>query len=150
MRNFTELPFYKSSVIIWKVVPPMLILLGTIGNILSILVLTRRSLRKSTTSLFLTVLACSDLLVLYSGLLRQWVLYVFETDVRHVCEVGCKLNIWLVYSSLDFSAWILMAVTIERVISVWLPHRVRTICTKKSAVVSLVGIGAFILTLNSH
>ena len=74
---YEQLGLYKAGVLIWKVVPPILILLGTIGNSLSILVLTRRSIRVSTTALFLTVLACVDLLVLYSGLLRQWLIYLF-------------------------------------------------------------------------
>ncbi|KAH3857069.1 hypothetical protein DPMN_099667 [Dreissena polymorpha] len=81
---YKQLSIYKAGVIIWKVVPPVFILLGTIGNSLSILVLNRRSIRVSTMALFLTVLACSDLLVLYSGLLRQWLIYLFYTDVRHI------------------------------------------------------------------
>ena len=117
---YKQLSIYKAGILIWKVVPPVLLLLGTIGNSLSILVLTRRSIRASTTALFLTVLAFSDLLGLYSGLLRQWVIYLFKTDVRHVSEAGCKINAWLVYSSLDYSAWIHIIVTWERVILCWL------------------------------
>lgn len=148
--DYTTYTEYKAGLIIWKLVPPILILLGTVGNCLTIVVLTRRSIRTSTTSLFLTVLAFSDLLVLYSGLLRQWIIYLFDTDVRKLSEVGCKLNIWLVYSSLDFSAWILIAVTLERVISAWLPHKARTVCTKLSATAFLISIGVLILCLNSH
>ncbi|KAL4227922.1 hypothetical protein ACF0H5_013361 [Mactra antiquata] len=147
---FTSLSTYKAGVMIWKVVPPILILLGTVGNVLSILVLTRKSIRTSTTAVYLTVLACSDLSVLYSGLLRQWLIYQFEVDVRKISEFGCKLNILLVYSSLDFSAWILIAVTLERVISAWFPHNARSVCTKKSAVAFLITIGVFLLCLNSH
>lgn len=150
MDAYTSASAYKVSIFIWKIVPPILILLGTVGNSLSILVLTRKSIRTSTTALYLTVLAVSDLLVLYSGLLRQWIIYTFEFDVRHVSEFGCKLNIWLVYSSLDFSAWILIVVTLERVISAWFPHNARTVCTKKSAMAFMISIGVFILVLNSH
>jgi hypothetical protein len=55
-----------------------------------------------------------------------------------------------VYSSLDFSAWILIAVTLERVISAWLPHKARTLCTKKYAISLLIAIAVFILLLNAH
>lgn len=149
-EDYTTFPEYKAGILIWKVVPPILILLGTVGNSLSILVLTRKSIRSSTTALYLTVLAFSDLLVLYSGLLRQWIRFLFNEDVRHVSQFGCKLNIWLVYSSLDFSAWILIAVTLERVISAWLPHNAKTVCTRKSAAAFLISIGVFVLVLNSH
>lgn len=148
--DYTTYTSYKAGVLIWQVVPPILILLGTVGNCLSIYVLTRKSIRVSTTALYLTVLAFSDLAVLYSGLLRQWLIYLFDTDVRHVSQTGCKINIWLVYCSLDFSAWILIVVTLERVISAWLPHSARNVCTKKSAVAFLLTIGVFVLALNSH
>ncbi|KAH3815956.1 FMRFamide receptor-like [Dreissena polymorpha] len=147
---YKQIRIYKAGVLIWKVVPPGLILLGTIGNFLSILVLTRRSIRVSTTALFLTVLACSDLLVLYSGLLRQWLIYLLKTDIRHISEAGCKIHVWLVYSSLDFSAWILIILTLERVICSWLPHRAKTVCTKNTAVAILIVVGMFILVKNSH
>ncbi|KAH3709262.1 hypothetical protein DPMN_068724 [Dreissena polymorpha] len=147
---YKQLTIYKAGVLIWKLVPPVFILLGTIGNSLSILVLTRRSIRVSTTALLLTVLACSDLLVLYSGLLRQWLIYLFNTDVRHISEAGCKIHTWLVYSSLDFSAWILIILTLERVICSWLPHRAKTVCTKKTAVSILIAVVMFILVKNSH
>lgn len=148
--DYTMYGSYKAGILIWKVVPPILLLLGTVGNSLCIFVLTRKSIRSSTTALYLTALAFSDLAVLYSGLLRQWLIYLFEVDVRHFSEAGCKLNIWLVYCSLDFSAWILIVVTLERVISAWLPHNYRSVCTKKSAAAVMVSIGVFILALNSH
>ena len=148
--DHTDYPEYKASVMIWKVVPPILIVVGTIGNILSILVLTRRSLRMSTTALYLTFLAFSDLCVLYTGLLRQWLFYLFEYDVRHVSSAGCKIHIWLLYTSLDFSAWILIAVTLERVISAWCPYSAKTKCSRKYATALVIAILIFLLGLNSH
>ena len=148
--DYTDYPEYKASVLIWKVVPPILIVVGTLGNILSILVLTRRSLRKSTTALYLTFLAFSDLCVLYTGLLRQWLIYLFEYDVRHVSTAGCKIHIWLLYTSLDFSAWIIIAVTLERVISAWCPHSAKTKCSRKYATALVIAILIFLLGLNLH
>ena len=99
---FTTIPEFQASELIWKLVPPILIIFGSIGNTLSIVVLTRKSMRNSTTTLYLTFLAFSDILVLYTGLLRQWIFYVFEYDIRIVSEVGCKIHLCLVYTSLDF------------------------------------------------
>ena len=148
--DYTDYTEYKAGLMIWKVVPPILIIVGTIGNILSILVLTRRSIRVSTTALYLTFLAFSDLCVLYTGLLRQWLIYLFEYDVRHVSNAGCKIHIWLLYTSLDFSAWILIAVTLERVISAWCPYSAKTKCSRKYATALVVAILIFLLGLNSH
>ena len=141
---------YQASVLIWKVVPPILISFGTVGNILSIIVLTRKLIKTSTTALYLTCLAFSDLMVLYTGLLRQWLKFLIEKDVRHISEAACKIHMWLVYSSLDFSAWILIAVTLERVISTWCPHSAKTKCNKKYAFILLIGMLFLCLGLNSH
>ena len=149
-KDYTTFPDYQAGLLIWKVVPPILILLGTIGNILSIVVLTRKSIKVSTTALYLTFLAFSDLLVLYTGLLRQWIIHLFKYDVRHVSEAACKIHIWLVYTSLDFSAWILIAVTLERVISAWCPHSAKAKCSRKYATALLITILIFLLGLNSH
>jgi hypothetical protein len=127
-----------------------MIVLGTVGNSLSIIVLTRKSIRSSTTAFYLTVLAFSDLIVLFAGLLRQWIIYLFDVDIRKLTEVGCKINIWLVYSSLHFSAWILIVLTLERVISAWLPHKARTLFKRKRAIALVNCLGVFILGLNSH
>lgn len=43
---------------------------GTIGSILSLLVLCRKSLRVQTTMFYLSALAVADLMVLYAGLVR--------------------------------------------------------------------------------
>ena len=71
--------------------------------ILSIVVLTSKYIRKLTAAIFLTCLTFSDLCVLYTGLLRQWLICLIDSDIRHLSEAFCKVHIWLVYSSLDFS-----------------------------------------------
>ena len=80
--EYETFPAYKAGIFIWKTVPPILLVFGTCGNVLSIVVLTGKSIRKSTTGLYLIVLTFSDLAVLYTGLLRQWIIYLFEFDVR--------------------------------------------------------------------
>ncbi|KAK6177803.1 hypothetical protein SNE40_015834 [Patella caerulea] len=115
---------------LWTIVPPILLLLGTIGNVLTIVVFSRKAFR-STISIYLTLLAVSDTVVLYSGILRQWLYYLTEYDIRSYHIVTCKLLTWLIYTSLDISAWTIVAVTIERLISVYVPHKVKTFCTTK-------------------
>ena len=146
-RSYSE---YKAGELIWKTFPPVLIVFGTVGNILSILVLTRKSIRKSTTALFLTFLTLSDLAVLYTGLLRQWIFHTFDFDIRHLSEVVCKVHTWLVYSSLDLSAWILIAVTLERIIAVWYPYSGKTKCSKINAMMLMGVILILVLSLNAH
>ncbi|CAC5426387.1 unnamed protein product [Mytilus coruscus] len=148
--DYTYYPEYKTGVYIWKILPPILIILGTTGNILSIIVLRRKNIQKSVCSIYLIVLAVSDLSVLYTGLLRQWINVVFEVDIRELGTGICKLHTYIVYFSLDFSSWILMAVTVERVFLVWFPQKAKTACTKQKAGISLIAIAVFLLLINSH
>ncbi|KAJ8305019.1 hypothetical protein KUTeg_018602 [Tegillarca granosa] len=156
LSNHTEVKteFFVEDVIqsyIWKIVPLFMIITGIIGNILSILVLTRRQhIRKYTSSVYLTGLAVTDILVLCVGLLRQWVLHVFNWDFREYSEVACKLHIFLTYLAIDFSAWILVAVTIERVMLVLIPQQAKEKCTKHVAIVIMITILLFLFCLNSH
>ena len=148
--EYQSYPEYQASLWIWQIFPPILIAIGTVGNILSIVVLTRPSIRHSTIALYLTVLAVSDLTVLYTGLLRQWLIYLVDFDVRAVSETACKIHVWLVYSSLDFSAWVVIAVTLDRVIAAWFPHSVGTKCSSIHATAFIIVMFIFVLGLNSH
>lgn len=147
MENITE---YKVAVHLWISVPPVLIIVGTIANCLSIAVLTRKAMRKSNTSFYLAVLAFGDIIVLYSGPLRYWMNYAFEVDVRLLSDFSCKLHGFIVYFSLDFTSWVLVAVTVDRCISACRPFTARTLCTPKLAHLTILFICILVFLANSH
>jgi hypothetical protein len=47
------------------------------------------NIKKSVCSISLVVLAVSDLIVLYTGLLRQWIYMVFDVDIRKLGPAIC-------------------------------------------------------------
>lgn len=149
-NNYRDYSEYHVAMYLWKICPPVLLLLGTFGNSLSILVLRRPAIRKSGCSICFTALAYIDLIVLYTGLLRQWILHTFNFDVRTTSSESCKIHTWILYSSLDLSAWILIAVTIERVLIVWFPNKVKSACPQKTAIKTSFAIALFLLLVNSH
>ncbi len=144
---FKELEIAKG---LWSYMSLMFLVVGSIGNGLSLVVMSRAPLHKSVTSLYLRVLAVADTLVLCVGLLRQWIRVYYGVDVRVLSNWGCKLHIFMVYWSTDFAAYIVAAVSIERVISVIFVHQAKNICTMKTAGLSLLFIGIFIFVLNAH
>ncbi|XP_053395768.1 neuromedin-U receptor 2-like [Mercenaria mercenaria] len=141
---------YRNAVRIWKTVPPIFIALGTMGNLLTIVVLMRSKSRVSSTAIYLSALAVSDLLVLWTGLLRQWINYMFDIDVRHLSVAGCKIHIFTVYFATQCSSWLLVAVTSERFVGVWLPHKVKRGCTPRIAIVTISVIVGCLMLLNVH
>ena len=53
-----------------KVVPPCILVVGTLGNTLSGAVMIQKTYRRTVTGLLFFVLAVVDTLVLYTGMLR--------------------------------------------------------------------------------
>ncbi|XP_076442749.1 cysteinyl leukotriene receptor 1-like [Babylonia areolata] len=141
---------YKASVAVLQYCPPVLLLFGTFGNVTAIFILRRMKMKRSAMPVYLTALAVSDTSLLYTGLLRYWILNVFQLDVRTVHPAVCKMHTWLVYSLISISAWILSFLTVERTVSVWWPHRVSLLCTRTKATVIIVGIVFTSLAVNSH
>jgi hypothetical protein len=76
---------------------PFLIVIATVGNIMSVIILQHPSFRKSSTSFILSALAIVDLEMVNTGLIREWLLFISNMDVRLLSPFGCKLHVFLVY-----------------------------------------------------
>ncbi|KAL4233086.1 hypothetical protein ACF0H5_007771 [Mactra antiquata] len=142
---------YKAGILLWKIVPPFLLLFGMTGNVLTFLTLTRKQLRHEAMSVFLAALSVSDFIALLTGLLRQWIKYTFDVDIRVDLTVsGCRFHWFIVYVSTQFSSWMLICVTIERGISTWMPHKRHLRYDVKGAGIAVaVTLGALIC-LDGH
>lgn len=134
--------------VLWKVIPPIIMVWGTVGNLLTILVLLRQVRKLSSTAMYLMALAISDTIVLFTGPLRQWLIHVWDYDVRHITDAGCRIQIYITYASLHCSSWLLVAVTLERAISVVLPHKVKLGCTPRTAAGIIFAIVLFTFGIN--
>lgn len=120
---------------IWLVGSPVVFTIGVFGNVMTILVLTHKSQKKSSTTVFLTVLAMTDLIVMIVTLPRWWLIYLFGLDIRHLGNGLCKFHWFIGYTNSTVSNGILSAVTIERVLSTIFPHKARSLCSVKIALV---------------
>lgn len=142
---------FRVAIGLWKVLPPILIVLGNVGNILVILVLSSRKQRKSATSTYLCALALSDILALDTGLVRQWVKHAFSYDIRvDVSTTGCRVHWFVVYLVTQFSSWMLICVTLERLIVTWFPQSKHKLCSKVSSLILVTVILICLVLLNGH
>lgn len=129
-------------------VPPILVVIGTIGNLFSLIILARyRSKVKTYT--YLAVLAAMDILVLYVGLLRIW-LSIFFIDIPSISSLLCKSISFLGYVSSDLSVWLIVAVTMERFVAVYFPLRASRIFTTSRVRLIILGIALVICAANLH
>ena len=146
--EFIDIYFSMSAAKIWIYGSPPILILGTVGNILSILVMNARSLRASTTSLYLTALAICDLVLLYISLFPIWLQQQFSAPLG--TTRGCTLYWVGLYVAVHFEAWVLVRVSIERFVAVWIPTSHRSLFTMKKALIGLIITGVLLLGVDSH
>lgn len=103
-----------------------IIVLGFIGNTLSLLVWVKIRRCRTSTACFLACLAIADLVALFTGL-NFWMAYVVNTDLRFTSRFSCKFLVYLDFASQFASAWIVVLVTVERAIAACLPFKYKII-----------------------
>lgn len=118
MNNDDNLKVYLSLIqIILKIYPPLMLVIGTIGNLVSFLVLMYGSRKKSTTFSYLACLALIDSSVLLTFCINFIYLYHFNVDLQDKSQFFCKLFAFLVYFLPQYSAWTLSVVSVDRMLA---------------------------------
>ena len=104
---------------------PVVFFIGIIGNGLSFVVMTRKSLRGQVASFYLTLLAVLDTVTLTSGIVPQWIFVLFEIEIRILSQAACKIfpliNFWLT----DTVNWIVSLIAFDRFLNIIFPHKAK-------------------------
>lgn len=130
-------------------VPPILLFVGTFGNLFSFIIL-RQNMRKLSTYFYLAILAIMDILVLYVGLLRLWAGQLTNVDIRNEANWLCKSIIFLGYVTSDSSVWLIIAVTVERYIAVCYPLKAPSMCNVRRGRFVIAFLILAICCINGH
>ncbi len=157
-REYAQLPKDQPDEDVYKhyhdvlmtYIPPILLILGTFGNVLSFIILTRRPMRRVSTYLYLAVLSVMDTLVLQVGLLRLWIGTLTGVEIKNLASWVCKSVTALGYTVSDYSVWLILAVTVERYIAVNHPLKAHSMCNTRKATRVIVCVGTVIFAVNFH
>lgn len=113
---------------------PVLVLTGSVGNILSVLVFFKTKLRKLSSSYYLAALGISDTCFLF-GLLATWLTFM---DIKiYNREIFCQFFTYFTGLCSFLSVWYVVAFTVERFIAVLYPLKRQTMCTVRRAKIVL-------------
>ncbi|KAK7114891.1 hypothetical protein V1264_000872 [Littorina saxatilis] len=145
-----QYPEYRAHKLLSLYVPPILLLLGTFGNVFSFLILRHKAMARQSTHHFLAALAVMDSLVLYIGLFRKWLGDLTGFDPQTQSEWLCKGIVTLGYTCSNVSVWIIVAVTVERYIVVCHPLKANRVCNVTRAKRVVVCLVALFLLVNLH
>ena len=82
-------PAKVAAYYIWTHIPPVILPLGTMGNMLTIMVFSRRGMKESLTSLLFRTLAVFDTIALLESLESIFALSGFKGIASH--KIACKI-----------------------------------------------------------
>ena len=147
-HNITDAQHTTTTRWIWGVYGILLLGFGTVGNVLSILVLKRPLLWRMPLTIYLMALAVVDLLVLWIGLVDWWLSTTFDfTLVRLNIEV-CRVMGFLLYLVSYLSAAIVTAISVLRFISIVFPLRTKDWNSRRNILIGLTVVGTVLISLS--
>ena len=133
------------SVYIFVVFGAFLIVLGTVGNITSLIVLNRRALGRLKIRPYLMALAVFDLFVLYFLLLPAEIFFSQGQNANPRTSIQCKVMVYTGFFLVDCSSWITVAITFERLLYIVRPHMIRP---KRCSAIVLTSIICLLAVIN--
>ena len=95
----------------------VLIIVGTIGNLLTIIVLLRRHLRRFVTVRYLIIVSICDIISLYGWNLNSFYKFnisIQNSNIEDLSLLHCRLISFLSFVSLQLSSWCLSAVSLGK------------------------------------
>ncbi|CAF1229111.1 unnamed protein product [Adineta steineri] len=126
------------------------LIFGLFGNILSAIIMFRRSRRGLSSYLYLGLLAITDICVLYSGCLLYFLGLAFQYKPQLNGTISCRLNFYFKHLFTYISAWLIVAVTFERFIVVRFPIQSIRICRLRIAYTVTLTIIIFFSIYTAH
>ena len=142
--------YFKISALMWKSISPIIIVVGTVGNTLSILVMLRKRFRHTTMCFYLIALAIADTCVLYTSLLLTSLQVYLSTEFLLRSDTLCKTLNFLTHYISHIASWIIVCLTSERFVAVIFPHYCKILFTQARAAIVLAFIILILLVFDSH
>ena len=95
----------------------LLVIIGTLGNTVTIIVLCRRNLRRIVTMRYLIAVSVCDIVSLYGWNLNNFYKFSISptgNNLEQISLVHCRLFSYLTFVGLQLSSWCLTAVSLGK------------------------------------
>ena len=127
-----------------------LLLVATFGNVMSFIIMRRKSMKRSSPGIYFAAIACTDTSTVYWGLVPFVVYYFTSVDLWTLHPWSCKIIIFMLFSSADSAIWLLVAVTVDRFIAVRFPMKKSRLSTPRKASITACALPSIAMTKNFH
>ncbi|XP_050398505.1 uncharacterized protein LOC126816261 isoform X2 [Patella vulgata] len=133
---------------------PILLLVGTIGNLISLRCLHQLSINVWSSCLYLNVLCVVDLFVLFVDCGNRWFVKVTEQNlsdqIMKTSAAICKVYPFVFQFILHIGPWILVASSVEMMIAARYPLLIYKMCTRERAKAVMLLMTVLLMCLNMH
>ena len=101
--------------------PILLIVIGTIGNLITFLIYTRVEFRRTSIGFYYSCLAVVDTVALYVGSIKYYIKAKNDYNLTTESVFACKILTSSIYFLAQLSAWITVIASIYRLFSIVRP-----------------------------
>ncbi|CAM4808751.1 unnamed protein product [Rotaria magnacalcarata] len=131
----------------------LLIIIGTVGNLLTIVVLLRKNLRRLVTIRYLIIVSICDTISLYGWNLNNF--YKFHIsrisgNLEEISILHCRIISFMTFVSLQLSSWCLTAVSLDRALNLYWLHWKQSYGKRKYTKYYISILTFICIALNSH
>ena len=145
-----EYSWQEKAVLLMERYFVFILIIAWINNSLVIAVLQTQTYRGTSTGFLLTALACADIGYVSIGATRIWIERLTGYDIITHSSMTCKSHSLVTIMLWGVSAWSLVLITIERLVCVCKPFRVREIFRFRNTVISWVIMTVTLFGFNLH
>ena len=107
----------------------VMILFGVPGNILCILTTRQKSFLKMSRTPLIITLSLVDILYLIIQYTRTVYTYTHKRSILHISNITCKFADFSYLFCVHMDAWMIVVMSIERLVAVYKPYTVKKIFT---------------------
>ena len=141
---------YLTDTIVYKYICLSIFVVGVIGNLLSVLVFSRPSLRRRSCAIYFLALAITDIVSLCASFIDTVLPSYNNVSLTIKFEFICKLNPLMIYFTTDLSNFLLAVASIDRAVSIQCPLRSKQFCRARIAVYIILIMSIIFLLINGH
>ena len=131
------------------VIPPLCILVGTVGNALTLLTVTSKRGKKTSFVIYLGALAVADTASLYFIVLNAWLFYAFDIDIM-LGVASCKIFGFMLHMCKMWSSLLVTTLSTDRMICSCFPQKRDLLGSRKSALIIITISFGFVFIINVH
>ena len=141
---------HLTETIVYKYICLAIFIIGVIGNLLSVLVFSRSSLRRRSCAVYFLALAITDIASLCASFIDTVLPSFNNVTFTAKSLFICKLNPLMVYFTTDLSNFLLAVASIDRAVSIQCPITSKKFCRARIAIYIIIAMSIIFLLINGH